>query len=190
MQSKIITASSTNDGFTLIELLTVISILVIILAIATPSFIEIRRNSELTKATNTLIATLNNARSEAMNRGVNVIVAPTDNANWASGVTAYIDKNYDQTLTTADMVIVKTEELPSYFTVKQSNTAAKNFIQFNGSGFARTSSGVNFSSTVEIARNDISDKQLSLTQIRRIKVSVTGRIYSCKPVSLFDPLCS
>lgn len=57
-------------GFTLIELLVAMVILVIVMAAAAPSFVQMRREASLRAATRAIMATLNYARSTAASRAV------------------------------------------------------------------------------------------------------------------------
>ncbi len=77
-------------GFTLIEMLTVITISTILVALAVPSFQSIIRSSRVSGGTNSLIAALDIARSEAIRRSTVVTVcrstnADQPNANCSSG---------------------------------------------------------------------------------------------------------
>lgn len=176
------------SGFTIIELMVVISIIAILAFIATPSFVEIKRNSELTSATNNLMAAINTARSEAMKRGRNAVVAPTTAGSWNSGITIFVDNDMDSTFSAGDEVVSQTEILPTYFTITQANFSGDNFIVFNASGYARTMTKT-YNATFDLARNDLTGASL-LTQTRRVKVAPTGRVRSCRPDSATDTKCS
>jgi type IV fimbrial biogenesis protein FimT len=178
-----------NQGFTIIELITVIAIIVILATIVSPSFKEIQRNSELTSATNNLMGAINTARTEAMKRSKNALVAPTTGTDWNTGITIFVDTNFNNTFDAGDILIKNTETLASYFTITQGNAAGSNFILFNASGFARTLAGISYNSTFEITRNDGLTGAELLAQTRRIKVATTGRVRSCKPTSNTDPNC-
>lgn len=96
-------------GFTLIELLVVMTISAILLAIAVPSFQSSIASMRATEAANSLLSSLELARSEAMRRGVNVTVCRVNDstsatptcsatavgtygaADWANGWMTFVD---------------------------------------------------------------------------------------------------
>lgn len=63
-----------HRGFTLVELMITIAVAAILLAIAIPGFRDLILRNELTTATNDWVAAVNLARSEAVRRGVPVVV--------------------------------------------------------------------------------------------------------------------
>jgi type IV fimbrial biogenesis protein FimT len=77
-----------NKGFTLVELLVTISIMVIVMSIAVPSFSSLLDRNRLATRSNLLVSALNLARSEAVKRGHEVGVAALTRSgatNWAYG---------------------------------------------------------------------------------------------------------
>jgi type IV fimbrial biogenesis protein FimT len=66
------------SGFTLIELITSLSIASILLAIGIPSFQILTQSNRMTGAINTITSHLNLARSEAVKRGIDVVLCPSD----------------------------------------------------------------------------------------------------------------
>ena len=88
-----------NPGFTLIELMVTISVLAIGAALAYPSFSGVMRSNRLATSTNTLIASFNLARTEAIrsNRGGGVCPSPDGLAcagsDWNAGVLVFTDND-------------------------------------------------------------------------------------------------
>ena len=78
-------AQNAQAGFTLIELIIALAIGVIVMTQAIPSFLSTIRDSHLTTETNKLVADINIARSEAIKRGVNVIVCSSADPNLFDG---------------------------------------------------------------------------------------------------------
>ncbi len=68
-------------GVTLIELLVTLSIAVILMTIAVPSFQDFFRRNRIQSAASDLVAALNFARSEAIRRGANVTLCKSDNGS-------------------------------------------------------------------------------------------------------------
>lgn len=168
-----------EHGFTLIELLVTVAIIAIAMAIAVPSMANFQRNAELASTTNNLLASINAARSEAMKRGMNAMVRPVDSSNWSKGWIVFVDvaRNGDATDPT-NITVARQEALPSYFAVTGYN------VGFNASGFA---AGSPPNGTFSISRNDLSGSA-QMNETRRIKVSLTGRVRSCKPTT--DSTCT
>lgn len=74
-----------NRGFSLIELMVTIAVMGIIAGIAFPSLRDLIINSRVSTQTNEFIAALNYARSEAIKRGLDVMVCARDGTNLGNG---------------------------------------------------------------------------------------------------------
>lgn len=186
-------------GFTLIELMVTVSLVVILMAVAVPSLTTFQRNAQLTSFSNTMLASINAARGEAMKRGQFSVVVPSDGSNWSSGWIVFVDVAvagatpfngvYDSA---SDITILTQPAPPSYLTITASSgsTAAASppYIMFDASGYSKTKAGGFGALTFEVKRNDATGAD-ALTQTRRIKIASTGRVRVCTPVSSPDALC-
>ncbi len=178
-------------GFTLIELMVTIAIAAILMVVAVPSLVTYQRNSEMTSFANTLLASINAARGEAMKRGRYAMVVPADGVAWASGWVVFVDVDVTKTYNAAyDVLITAKEAPPSYLTVTGNNTAleAAPYIMFDPSGYAakKSTSPTGPNLTLTIARNDVSSAEAA-EQTRRLVVAITGRARVCKPAT--DSTC-
>ena len=185
-------------GFTLIELMVTVAIGAILMMVAIPSFDSYKRNAELTSASNSLIAGINAARSEAMKKGTNAMVVPTGNgASWNAGWVAFSlgATNTSQTFNTAtDSLVSMQEALPSHFTVTGSTgssaaDATAPYIMFDASGYSKLKTSGFGALTLSITRSDLTGAEL-YEQTRRVKISSVGRVRVCKPKSATDVDCS
>lgn len=181
--------STRTGGFTLIELMVTIAIAAVLLMIGVPSFVAFQRNSELTSAANSFVAALGAARGEAMKRGLQAVIAPRANNDWATGWIVFVDADYDQQFNGSDILIQQQAALPSYFSATGQGTAQGSpaYIMFNASGYTQTSGSVFQSATLKIERNDISGTAKT-QQTRIVVIAKTGRARACQPAT--DTTCT
>jgi type IV fimbrial biogenesis protein FimT len=180
-----------SRGFTLIELMVTLSIAAVLMVVAVPSLTAYKRNAELTSATNTLLAALNAARGEAMKRGMNTMVVPTDNGtDWKTGWVVFVDQDRTQTYdASADVTVLSQSPLPGYFTASGTGTAKANppYVMFDASGYSKLKNAGFSSLTFTLARSDLSGTEQT-EQTRLIVIAKTGRARTCKPST--DTTCT
>jgi len=88
-----------QSGFSIIELMTVVIIAAILIMVAIPSFQDFVVNNQLTTQANTLITTLQLARSEAVKRNKTVTVEATDGStSWGNGFRSWVDMNSNSSM--------------------------------------------------------------------------------------------
>lgn len=75
---------SAHGGFTLIEVITTVTIMAILLAIATPSFRDFVLTQRAKAGAYDLVSSLVYARSEALKRNTNIVVTPAT-GGWQNG---------------------------------------------------------------------------------------------------------
>lgn len=99
-----------DRGFTIIELLTAVTIGGVLLAVAMPSYTNMVRNNCMTTTANSLVGSLQLARSEAIKRHKSVTVTAAnggDNANeWGTGWTVWQDADADGTMDAGEEIRV------------------------------------------------------------------------------------
>ena len=182
-----------SAGFTLIELLVTLTIAAVLLVVVAPNLSAFKRNAELTSATNTLIGAINTARGEAMKRGMNTFIVPTNNgSSWNAGWVVFVDNNRTQAYdANTDQTVLVQTALPGYFAVSGNNSAVDGtpYIMFDASGYSRLKTGGFGALTLTLTRTDLSGNDLN-AQTRRIIIAKTGRTRSCKPASAADPTCA
>lgn len=111
-------SNSSKQGFTIIELLITVTIIGILMSIATPSFHNIVKRTQLKTLSLNLHSTLKQARNHAINNQVIVIVCQSNAknfnqcnpnrqryANWRNGWISFADVNNNNELDSNDHII-------------------------------------------------------------------------------------
>lgn len=182
-----------QTGFTLIELMVTVSIAAVLMMVAVPSLSTYRRNAELTSVTNTLVASINTARGEALKRGLSAMVVPTNNGTlWTAGWTVFIDVDGTRKYEVASDTLVFTQSpAEDYIAIEGNNTAGTTTpqIRFDASGYPKAQGSTLPNFTLVIRRTD-GGAAADFSERRLIVVARTGRTRVCKPVSATDPLCN
>jgi len=93
-----------QSGFTLTELMITVSLAAILLAAGVAGFTTLVKSNRTVAQANTLLSSINLARTEATKRGINVVVCSSiDQAtcaastNWATGWIVFVDQNKNGT---------------------------------------------------------------------------------------------
>lgn len=130
--------SQAHRGFTLIELIVTMAVLSIVLAIATYSFKDLLFQGRVTSAANELVGALNLARSEAVTRGVPVVVARIGSDNsWAGGWNIFVDNDNDGALDSGEVELRIYPPLRGGVTATGSGSLAS--VSYRNTGFAALS---------------------------------------------------
>lgn len=137
--SDALTCRRAERGFTLIELLITLSIAVILLTVAIPSFRDFLLNSRLSAQTNELVLALTLAKSEAVKRGSLVTVcsrstntACAGSTTWDSGWLVFVDGGVAGTVDGADVVLQVGPELTGGNTLR----SGLQRVTFQNTGFS------------------------------------------------------
>lgn len=180
-------------GFTLIELMVVLAVLAILLTLSAPSLTSFMRSAELSTASDSFVASLNAARSEAMKRNLPAMVMPLESGrqDWSQGFVTFVDVDRDGTYTeSVDITVMRRPISGTFLKVAGNGTAndMPSYVRYDGSGFAKRSDGSFGALSLSFSRNDVAPEEI-FAQTRRIFIARTGRVRTCTPTSARDPHC-
>ncbi len=130
-------------GFTLLELIMTVSIGVVLIGIAAPSFNRLITDSRTTATANELVVALAYARSEAIKRGKQVTVRHKGELSrvWQEGWEIFTDNNGDGTLNTMDELLNTHDVLPIGYTLNTGANYAK-WVAYQSSGLSNGNTGL------------------------------------------------
>jgi type IV fimbrial biogenesis protein FimT len=132
-------------GFSLVEMLTTMSILAILLVVASPGLASLTSANALSSAQSELAAAMMMARGEAMKRGAQVglaATAPIAGTEFTGGWTVFVDSNGNGLYDVGEVVV---RQQPAYRSNVQISTANRaTTIAFSSRGFLVPSTLVTF----------------------------------------------
>jgi type IV fimbrial biogenesis protein FimT len=125
-----------SAGFTLVEMLTTLSIIVILLSIASPGLASLTSANSLSSAQGELTAAIMLARGEALKRGTAVgLVAttPVRGAEFNGGWSIFVDANGNGVLDAGEAVV---RVQPAFRgDMRVTSAGGETLLAFNGRGF-------------------------------------------------------
>lgn len=171
-------------GLTLIELMITISIIAILMSLAVPSFQSMTASSNLTTATNDLVNTLAQARSNAIRRGGRVTVCKSVNGtqcattgNWEQGWIVFNDTTKSGTDANVDTVAGITEAI-TFTAASQPGGIVINgnlaYISYAADGQTKQMSGAFQGGTLRVCSTNTSLSNAK--RARNLILTGTGRI--------------
>lgn len=164
-------------GVTLIELMVVIAIVAILAGVAVPSFSQLIADTSLSSQANGFMADARFARSEALKRGVTVMMCPSANPmdtgpacstdrEWKLGWILFIDANASSTYDLTELVLRRQDALPSIASATSTATA----LRFNSEGRVPGGSG-NLLFTSSNTSDDVFPRRLCINMIGKVRVA-------------------
>jgi type IV fimbrial biogenesis protein FimT len=168
----------TIKGFTLIELMITLTVAAILLGLAAPSFIGIIKDSRLTTQINSLAASLNLARSEAIKRSLTVTVCKSNDqtacgGNWHDGWIVYEDIDGNGAVDPGDTIIRINSALSNGNTLV---FPGRSRVTYQADGFA-----IGYNSTFKLCddRGYTKAKGLVVSNSGRVRTADSSDLTSC-----------
>lgn len=171
-------------GFSLLELLVTLAIGAVLLGLAVPSLQGLMSGSQLSATTNTLVYSLQTARSEAIKRGATVGVCTSttplaanaacdSGAGYDSGWIVFVDADDSGAREAAEEIVLTVEARSPAFTLTADAVFA-DALYFNDSGYSVSAAGIPLSGGILIDYAANSEQ-------RRVNVAANGRVSSETP---------
>lgn len=162
-------------GFTLIEMIVVLAVVSVLIAALAPSFRGLLQDNLAAVHAETLMSSLNMARSEAIKRNLRVALCKSgDGANcatagdWAQGWLVFVDRDSDGTLDSGEELLQVEAPLAGNFTLN--NTNADKWYAYRPDGSAASSGGL-VTGTFRICPHE----EQYFPHARRVVTNITGR---------------
>ena len=168
-----------QTGFSLIELLVTLAIAGILLAVGLPSFQDFMANSRMAEVNNSLVSSIQLARSQSVNKlqaaGVCTSNSPLDDnatcdpgSGYQSGWIVYVDDNRNGSREMAEEIVHRQEPISAAFAFTP-DAIYQNQIYFNDSGASVNPAGAPASGSVKLVYGNA-------LKTRVITVSANGRV--------------
>lgn len=164
-----------QTGFTVIELMISIVVAAVLLALASPSFVEFTKNRRITTQANEFISTLALARSEALKRVSRVTVCASSTGtsctgSWSQGYIVFNDDDNDATVDGGEPILKVVSALAGTNNTLDGSSDVAAYVSYVSSGHSKLTSGTFQSGTFALC----DDRGAS--HGKAITVNVTGRV--------------
>jgi type IV fimbrial biogenesis protein FimT len=169
-----------NIGLTLLELVTTVCIAGILMAIATPSFVNVISDNRFSTHANRLVTALAYARNEAVTRGTQVTIKHKGTVAqvWDSGWDVFIDDNGNGTKEQAEELLQTYEALPNGYTLRTSSNYG-NWVAYQASGNIRSGSGfANDTFRLCDSSRDKTSARAIIVKMGRVRTEI-GKVKEC-----------
>ena len=134
-----------QGGLTLVELMIALAVIAVVLAVAVPSFARLQGNFQLRSSAHRLVAAINLARTEALQRRQSVGLCPSItgsdcSGDYSQGWLLFNDTDRDRKFSPVDEeLIFRAQGLPAGYTVtnRSGSSLAEEAISYSPDGSAR-----------------------------------------------------
>lgn len=120
---------SSQEGFTIVELVLAMAVLVVVTAVAVPSFQNMQADGAMRSSSSDFVIAVNTARMQAVSLRNTVTLKPLEGNDWSSGW---------QVEYPAEMISEKAQHFTPYGTVALSGPNGVTEIQFRANGLTTT----------------------------------------------------
>lgn len=175
-------------GFSLIELMVVIAIAAVLAGLAVPSFQGLIASSNLTSATNDLVATLARAKSDAIRRGNRVTVCmSSDGANctttgtWTQGWIMFNDRIHPS----GNAAVESTDDITAITAAQTNSIEIKSnqaYFSYSADGQAKSMDGGSGAGRIRVCST--SSALTNDTRAREVVINWVGRVNVEKPTGV------
>jgi type IV fimbrial biogenesis protein FimT len=147
----------------------------VLLALASPSFVEFTKNRRITAQANEFVSTLSLARSEALKRVSRVTVCASSNGTsctggWNQGYLVFNDDNNNGSVDGGESILKVVSALAGANTLNGITGTVASYVSYVSSGHSKLTSGAFQSGSIALC----DDRGVS--HGRAITVNVTGRV--------------
>ena len=170
---------ASTRGFTLIEVMITLAVAMVLLILALPSFRETAIRNNVKQINNTLIYSLNLARTEAVRRGTQVrVINPAGTANWSGGWRIEADAGFaNPPFSSGTVVVTNQDAVPTTYTVCGKSTPAgtDSMVTFTAAGVLTGATGFDINVNRPDAKPTLSQRvMVQNSGLVRNKIDTTG----------------
>lgn len=171
------TVRSGSQGFTVIEMLLALVVLIVLNAFAVPAMSEMLHSVRLSSATQSLVASLQLTRIEAIKRSRRVVLCKSANGEncsrtggWEQGWIVFQDSNNNATVDAGEIILHREQPLTGNVRLTGNNTVVS-YVSYTPFGQTNLTNGAFQAGTLTVCPSSGPS-----SMARQIVISSTGRV--------------